>query len=321
MDSFGSKIRVSIFGESHGQAVGVLMDGVPAGISLSMEDFESDIERRSPKGAYMTSRKESDRPVFLSGLLDGYTTGAPLCVVFKNENVLSSDYSFLPAVPRPGHADYPAIKKFGGNADLRGGGRFSGRLTLPVVAAGVVAKKILPSEIKICSEVVRLGGSDNRLLWEALLKDASAQGDSLGAVVECRVEGLGPGVGEPFWDSLESMISHAAFSIPGVRGIEFGDGFRASDMRGSQHNDPIGPEGPLTNHAGGVNGGMSNGNPLIFRVAFKPTSSISKTQNTYDFAAGETVELNVPGRHDVCFALRTPVIVEAISAIVLANLL
>ena len=321
MDSFGRKIRVSIFGESHGQAVGVLMDGVPAGVSLSMKDFESDIERRSPKGAYMTSRKESDRPVFLSGLLDGHTTGAPLCVVFKNENVLSSDYSFLPAVPRPGHADYPAIKKFGGDADLRGGGRFSGRLTLPVVAAGVVAKKMLPDSVDIHARVVRLGGSDCEKDWPELLQSAKKDGDSLGAVVECRVEGLAPGVGEPFWDSLESTISHAVFSIPGVRGIEFGDGFRASDMRGSQHNDPIGPEGPLTNHAGGVNGGMSNGNPLMFRVAFKPTSSISKTQNTCDFAAGKTVEFNVPGRHDVCFALRTPVIVEAMTAIALANLL
>lgn len=321
MDSFGRKFRVSIFGESHGEALGVLMDGVPAGISLCMEDFEKDIERRAPKGAYMTSRKESDRPVFLSGLLDGHTTGAPLCIVFKNENTQSSDYSFLPSVPRPGHADYPAIKKFGREADLRGGGQFSGRLTLPVVAAGVVAKKILPSGINIASDVVRLGGSDDRSLWEALLKNASAQGDSLGAVVECRVEGLGPGVGEPFWDSLESMISHAVFSIPGVRGIEFGDGFTASDMYGSQHNDPLGPDGPLTNHAGGVNGGMSNGSPLVFRVAFKPTSSISRTQNTYDFAAGQMVEFNLRGRHDVCFALRTPVIVESVTAIVLANLL
>ncbi len=321
MDSFGRKFRVSIFGESHGEAVGVLMDDVPAGISLCPEDFEKDIERRAPKGAYMTSRKESDMPVFLSGILNGHTTGAPLCIVFKNENTQSSDYSFLPSVPRPGHADYPAIKKFGGETDLRGGGQFSGRLTLPVVASGVVAKKILPSRINIAADVVRLGGSDDRSLWEALLKDASAQGDSLGAVVECCVEGLGPGVGEPFWDSLESMISHAVFSIPGVRGIEFGDGFKASDMLGSQHNDPLGPDGPLTNHAGGVNGGMSNGSPLIFRVAFKPTSSISRTQNTYDFAAEKQTKLSIKGRHDVCFALRTPVIVEAVTAIVLANLL
>ncbi len=321
MDSFGRKFKVSIFGESHGQAVGVLMDGVPVGMSLCEADFEEDVKRRAPKGAYMTSRRESDKPVFQSGILDGHTTGAPLCIIFRNENANSSDYSFLPAVPRPGHADYPAIKKFGADVDLRGGGRFSGRLTLPVVAAGVVAKKMLPPQIKIGAEVIRLGGSEDKSLWDTLLNDAASQGDSLGAVVECRAEGLRAGMGEPFWDSLESLISHAVFSIPGVRGIEFGDGFKASDMCGSRHNDLIGADGPLTDHAGGVNGGMSNGSPLVFRVAFKPTSSISKTQNTYDFAAGKTVELSLHGRHDVCFALRTPVIVEAVTAIVLADLL
>ncbi len=321
MDSFGSKFSVSIFGESHGSAVGALLDGVSAGLPLSVEDFAEDISRRAPQGPFATHRRENDRLHILSGVYEGHTTGSPLCMVFENTDVRSSDYSFLPSVPRPGHADYAAFLKFGGNADLRGGGQFSGRLTLPVVAAGVVAKKMLPDSVDIHAKVVRLGGSDCEKDWMELLQSARKDGDSLGAVVECRVHGLRPGMGEPFWDSLESLISHAIFSIPGVRGIEFGDGFRASDMRGSQHNDPIGADGPLTNHAGGVNGGMCNGNPLIFRVAFKPTSSISITQNTYDFAAGKIVELNVPGRHDVCFALRTPVIVEAMTSIVLCNLL
>ena len=321
MDSFGSKFSVSIFGESHGSAVGALLDGVSAGLPLSVEDFAEALSRRAPQGPFATQRREPDRPHILSGVYEGHTTGASLCIVFENTDVRSSDYSFLPSVPRPGHADYAAFLKFGGNADLRGGGQFSGRLTLPVVAAGVVAKKMLPDSVDMHAKVVRLGGSDCEKDWPELLQSAKKDGDSLGAVVECCVQGLRPGMGEPFWDSIESLISHAIFSIPGVRGIEFGDGFRASDMRGSQHNDPIGADGPLTNHAGGVNGGMSNGNPLMFRVAFKPTSSISKAQRTYDFASGEEVEFRVPGRHDVCFALRTPVIVEAMTSIVFCNLL
>ncbi len=321
MNTFGRKLRVSVFGESHGEMVGVLLDGVPAGIPLDEAVFAADLERRAPHGPFTTARHETDNPIFLSGVNEGRTTGAPLCIAFRNGNANSSDYSFLPSVPRPGHADFAALRKFGGNADLRGGGQFSGRMTVAIVAAGVVAKKMLEGAVKISSQVVRLGGSADSSKWEDLLKAASAEGDSLGAVVECRVDGLRVGMGEPFWDSVESLISHAVFSIPGVRGIEFGDGFAASDMRGSEHNDPIGPEGPLTNHAGGVNGGMSNGAPLVFRVAFKPTSSISKQQKTYDFAAGRQTELSIKGRHDTCFALRTPVIVEAMAAIVLYDLL
>ena len=297
------------------------MDGVPAGVSLDEADFAADLERRAPHGPYTTARRESDTPIFQSGICEGRTTGAPLCIAFRNGNANSSDYGFLPSVPRPGHADYAALQKFGANVDLRGGGQFSGRMTVAIVAAGVVAKKLLPPEFKISAEVKRLGGSEDPSKWEELLKAAASDGDSLGAVVECRVDGLRAGLGEPFWDSVESLVSHAVFSIPGVRGIEFGDGFAASDMRGSGHSDPIGSEGPLTNHSGGVNGGISNGAPLVFRVAFKPTSSISKTQKTYDFAAGKQTELSISGRHDICFALRTPVIVEAMAAIVLCDLL
>ena len=325
MNSFGTSFRVSIFGESHGPQIGAVLDGVPAGIPLSAEDFAEDIARRASGAPGTTPRREPDEPVILSGVLDGHTTGAPLCITFANTNTHSSDYSLFAAMPRPGHADYVAAARWNGAADPRGGGHFSGRLTLPVVAAGVVARKILAEKVPgaLCfnARLIEIGGCGNRLKWPEMLKAAGEEGDSLGGVVECVVDGIPVGLGEPFWDSVESLVAHAVFSIPGVRGIEFGDGFRAAGMKGSEHNDPFGPEGPVKNGAGGVNGGITNGAPLHFRVAFKPTSSIRKAQRTWDFDKGEQGTLQVPGRHDVCFALRTPVIVEAVAAIVLADLL
>ena len=319
MNTLGRIFRVSVFGESHGPQVGVLLDGVPEGIALTEKDFEEDIARRAPGAAGTTARREADRPQIISGVYDGHTTGAPLCIVFQNEDVRSQDYADFDAVPRPGHADYVAAVKWDWANDPRGGGHFSGRLTLPVVAAGVVAKKILEG-MKFSAALVELGGSADSSQWEPLIAAAAADGDSLGAVVECTVEDVPIGLGEPFWDSVESLLSHAIFSIPGVRGIEFGDGFRASAMRGSEHNDPFGPEGPVKNGSGGANGGITNGAPLKFRVAFKPTSSISKPQKTWNFATESMTTLSVKGRHDVCFARRTPVIVEAMAAIVLADL-
>lgn len=321
MDTFGKQFRVSVFGESHGVAVGALVDGVPAGLPLSESDFEKDISRRAARGGFTSERKEADIPHILSGVFEGHTTGAPLCVVFRNSDVHSSGYDFLPSTPRPGHADYPAHIKFDGFEDYRGGGHFSGRLTLPIVAAGVVAKKVIGSAVDIRAEVCELAGSRERENWQRLLEAARAEGDSLGAVVSCQVDGLPIGLGEPFWDGMESLLSHAVFSIPGVRGIEFGDGFEAARMRGSQHNDPIGPEGPVKNGSGGINGGLTNGASLCFRVAFKPTSSISKPQTTFNFIKECEQSLSVGGRHDVCFALRAPVVVEAMCAIVLADLL
>lgn len=321
MDTFGKQFRVSVFGESHGVAVGALIDGVPAGLPLSESDFEKDISRRAARGGFTSERKEVDTPHILSGVFDGHTTGAPLSVVFRNSDVHSSDYYILPSTPRPGHADYPAHIKFDGFEDYRGGGHFSGRLTLPIVAAGVVAKKVIGSAVDIRAEVCELAGSRERENWQRLLEAARAEGDSLGAVVSCHVDGLPIGLGEPFWDGMESLLSHAVFSIPGVRGIEFGDGFEAARMRGSQHNDPIGPEGPVKNGSGGINGGLTNGASLCFRVAFKPTSSISKPQTTFNFEKECEQSLSVGGRHDVCFALRAPVVVEAMCAIVLADLL
>ena len=346
MNTFGRKFRVTVFGESHGEAVGVVLDGVPAGLELCEADFEKDILRRKSGAKGTTPRLESDQPQILSGVFEGHTTGAPLAIIFRNEDVKSQDYAQFAAMPRPGHADLTAALRWDDCNDPRGGGHFSGRMTLPVVAAGVVAKKILADATILdetpCSEInaelVELGGIPLPLLdaqslhdgsdavadmpdeWKEELERAAAEGDSLGAVVECTVPAIDPGYGEPFWDSVESQIAHAVFAIPGVRGVEFGDGFEAAAMMGSQHNDPIGPDArPVKNGAGGVNGGLTNGAPIVFRVAFKPTSSISRAQQTFNFETGETDTLEIKGRHDVCYALRCPVVVEAMTAIALAD--
>lgn len=336
MNTIGRKFRVSIFGESHGELIGVVLDGVPAGLELSEKDFEKDILRRKSGDKGTTPRIEADQPSIVSGVFEGHTTGAPLTVVFRNTNTHSDDYSLFAAMPRPGHADLTAAIKWDDCQDPRGGGHFSGRLTLPIVAAGVVAKKILKDVTILdetpCKEVnariIELGGIPHSgqeeeipSEWKQVIDQAVKEGDSLGAVVECEVPDIDPGYGEPFWDSVEALIAHAVFSIPGVRGIEFGDGFKAAAMKGSEHNDPIGADGrPEKNGAGGVNGGITNGAPICFRVAFKPTSSIRKAQQTFNFQTGEMDSLEVPGRHDACFALRAPVVVEAMTAIVLADL-
>ena len=341
MNTIGRKFRVSIFGESHGELIGVVLDGVTEGLELSEQDFMEDILRRKSGAKGTTPRIEADQPMIVSGVFEGHTTGAPLTIVFKNTNTHSSDYSLFAAMPRPGHADLTAALKWEDCQDPRGGGHFSGRLTLPIVAAGVVAKKMLADLTMLdetpCNEVsariIELGGialegnqdggSDQTVQasWQEAIDQAVKEGDSLGAVVECTVPDMDPGYGEPFWDSVESQIAHAIFAIPGVRAIEFGDGFEAARMKGSEHNDPIGEDGrPLKNGAGGVNGGITNGAPIVFRVAFKPTASIRKAQTTYNFATGQMDTLEVPGRHDVCFALRAPVVVEAMTAIVLADL-
>lgn len=319
MNTTGRIFRVSIFGESHGPAIGVTIDGVPEGIDLSVNDFSEDIARRAPGATGTTARTESDTPEIISGVHDGHTTGAPLTILFHNGDTRPGDYAEFDEMPRPGHADYVAAVKWDWANDPRGGGHFSGRLTLPVVAAGVVAKKALEG-ISFDAKLIEMGGCGNRLKWPEMLDAAAAEGDSLGGIVECVISGVPIGLGEPFFDSVESLISHAVFSIPGVRGIEFGDGFKAAAMKGSEHNDPFGPEGPVKNGAGGANGGITNGAPLVFRVAFKPTSSISKPQRTYNFKTERMDTLCIKGRHDVCFAQRTPVIVEAMAAIVLADL-
>ena len=342
MNTIGRKFRVSIFGESHGELIGVVLDGVPAGLEICEQDFEKDILRRKSGAKGTTPRIEADKPMIVSGVFEGHTTGAPLTITFRNTNTHSSDYELFAAMPRPGHADLTAALKWDDCQDPRGGGHFSGRLTLPIVAAGVVAKKILSdatlldetSVKEVNARIVELGGvpaedrqtADTSLSavpqrWQEAVDQAIKDGDSLGAVIECEVPDIDPGYGEPFWDSVESLIAHAVFAIPGVRGIEFGDGFQAARMKGSEHNDPIGEDGrPLKNGAGGVNGGITNGAPVTFRVAFKPTSSIRKAQKTFNFQTGEMDTLETPGRHDVCFALRAPVVVEAMTAMTLADL-
>lgn len=323
MNRFGTLFRVHIFGESHGESVGVNIDGVPAGLPLTINDFEADIERRKggiAKGT--TPRKEADIPVFKSGVFNDKTTGAPVTILFENTNTRSSDYEKLRAIPRPGHADFVASQKFGGFEDYRGGGHFSGRLTVCLVAAGVVAKKYLHTAfpVSVKAGIIEIGGETDQ---EAGLQKAINAKDSVGGVVECLVTGLPAGLGEPFFDSVESLISHMVFAIPAVRGIEFGTGFRAARMFGSEHNDAIENASgkTATNHAGGVVGGITNGNDLVFRIAIKPTSSTPKEQETFNRDSGKMEPFSVKGRHDLCIALRVPVILEAATAIVLADLM
>lgn len=319
MDTFGNILKVRIFGASHSEWMGVTISGIPAGMALTEQDFAGDIARRAPGRKGTTSRIEQDVPVISGGISDGLTTGEDLTISFRNGNTRSADYEQFCDIPRPGHADRTAAVKYASLNDPRGGGQFSGRMTLPLVAAGVIAKKMLPG-LSFNAELVEVGGCSDKDRWDSLIEDTAADGDSLGGIVRCTVTGIPIGLGEPFFDSVESLISHAIFSIPGVRGIEFGDGFKASAMRGSQHNDPWTPDGPARNGAGGINGGITNGAPIVFRVAFKPTSSISKPQETLNFRTGEMETLRIGGRHDTCFALRTPVIVEAMAALVLADL-
>lgn len=320
MNTFGHNFRISLFGESHGAAVGVVIDGVPAGIPLSEGDFAEDLSRRKGGKLGTTSRVEPDEPELLSGVYNGHTTGAPLAILFRNHCQHSEDYTVLAHTPRPGHADWVATEKFGGWNDLRGGGHFSGRLTVALVAAGVVAKKILTG-VSICAQVCEIGGEKEPSEWQALLTQAASEGDSLGGIVECRAEGVSVGLGEPFFDSLESQMSHLLFSIPAVRGVEFGDGFGAARKRGSEHNDAIvAADGTTaTNGAGGINGGIANGNPIVLRVAVKPTSSIGREQQTLNTLSGCVEPLTIGGRHDACIALRAAVVVEAAVAVALAD--
>jgi len=320
MNHFGTLFTVTIFGESHGESVGVVIDGCPSGLPLSVEDFIEDTERRKGgKQKGTTPRQEEDLPLFKSGIFNGKTTGAPLTLLFENKNTRSADYEKQRAVPRPGHADFVAHRKYGGNEDYRGGGHFSGRLTLCLVAAGVVAKKVI-APLKVEAAITEIGGEKD---IESGLQKAIAEKDSVGGIVECRASGLPVGLGEPFFDSVESLLAHAVFSIPAVKGIEFGSGFAAAKMFGLEHNDAIeNMEGRTrTNHAGGIVGGISNGNELVFRIAIKPTSSTPRDQNTLNWETGELETFSVKGRHDLCIALRVPPVLEGVTAMVLADLL
>jgi len=318
LNSFGKIFRVSIFGESHGECVGITIDGCPAGLALTEDDLLPDLERRKGgKQKGTTPRQEADYPIFKSGIFNGKTTGFPITILFENNNTRSEDYQKQRSIPRPGHADFTAHEKFGGNEDYRGGGHFSARLTTGLVAAGAIAKKLM-QHVSIHAGVIEIGGEKD---LEKGLQNAIDAKDSVGGLVECKVNGLPVGLGEPYFDSVESALAHIIFAIPAVRGIEFGTGFAAAKMFGSEHNDAIEDmQGKTTtNHAGGVVGGISNGNELVFRLAIKPTSSTPKEQKSLNWDTEQVESFSIKGRHDLCVALRAPVIVEAATAVVLAD--
>ena len=321
-NSFGKIFRLTIFGASHAESVGVIIEGAPKGIALSGDMFHTDLNRRRPALSGETARKEEDMPIIEGLSLDGKTTGEAITITFKNSDKRSGDYSHLRVHPRPSHADLVQLRKYGNDVDIAGGGMASGRMTVALVAAGVVAKEIL-NEVKFTSHLAAVNGITDNSKFNDIITTAAREGDSVGGIVECRVSGIKPTLGEPFFDSAESVISHLLFSIPGVKGVEFGDGFAGSTKRGSERNDVIADATgrTLTNNEGGINGGITNGNDIVLRVAIKPTPSIAKAQRTYNFESDATTPLIIGGRHDACIARRAVVVVEAMVAVALADLL
>ena len=320
-NSFGSKFKLSIWGASHAPEIGVRIEGVPQGISLSEGDFEVDLSRRRASAKGTTARHEADIPILRSGIANGTTTGEPIEIVFKNGDTRSSDYSQFESHNRPSHVDFTARAKYGGEVDLRGSGQFSGRMTALLVAAGVIAKKILQN-IEYQTSIVEIGGSRNEAEFADIIAAAMADGDSVGGVIECRAKGIEVGLGDPFFDSAESIIAHLLFSVPAVKGVEFGSGFEGVKLRGSERNDCFvdGEGHTATNNEGGINGGITNGNDLVVRAAIKPTASISKEQMTYNKELCKVAPIRIKGRHDACIALRAAVVVESVVAIALAEL-
>ena len=343
--TYGERLKLSIFGQSHGPAIGMTLDGIPAGLPVDFEALQAFLDRRAPgQNDYSTPRKEADRPEFLSGILDGFTCGAPIAAVIHNTNTRSGDYNGLKDCPRPGHADFTAQIKYGGYQDAAGGGHFSGRLTAPLCIAGGLCKQWLEKEgIQVGAHLVCVGGvtddpfdpinpqldlvrTDFPVISEAagarmreIIAQAKADGDSVGGIVECAVTGLPAGLGDPMFSGMESRIAQIVYGIPAVKAVEFGAGYAAGYMRGSEHNDAYTVENgkikPLTNRAGGILGGITTGMPLCLQVAIKPTPSISKKQQSASFSKLETVDLEVKGRHDPCIAPRAVAVVEAAVAI------
>ncbi|MGL4365393.1 MAG: chorismate synthase [Cetobacterium sp.] len=324
MNSFGSLFRVHIYGESHGSGIGVLIDGVPSGIKLTLEDFTKDLSKRKSGKIGTTPRKEDDIPNIISGVFNDFTTGAPINIFFENKNTDSKVYTDFKSHPRPGHADFSATKKYSGFNDIRGGGHFSGRLTLALVAAGVIAKKIL-NDFIFSSEIESIGilnklEFDKKL--ENYLLETTNSGDSLGGIISLTIKNVPIGLGEPFFDSVESVLSSIIFSIPGIKGVEFGAGFKGTEFLGSKFNDCFIDKSGKTssNNNGGINGGITNGNDIFLKVAVKPTSSIFKSQETFNFKDNNIQSLKINGRHDVAFLLRVPIVLENAVAIALADL-
>lgn len=351
--TYGQCLKLSIFGQSHGEGIGVTLDGFPAGMAIDMERLLAEMARRAPgQSALTTARKEADAPEFLSGVLNGRTTGQPICAVIRNTNQRSRDYGDGVDLVRPGHADYTGHVRYFGFEDWRGGGSFSGRLTAPIVLAGALCSQWLEGQgVRIACHVQQLGGVRDASFMDA---DAAADysymkqmhlptltagldrqmeeaamaarndGDSIGGVLECMITGLPAGLGAPFFDSVESVVSHLLFSVPAVKGVEFGEGFGFASMRGSQANDPFRMAGEkvvtVTNHSGGVNGGITNGMPVIFRCVIRPTPSIGLEQQTVSLKSGENAVLAVKGRHDPCILPRAVPVIEAMAAIAVMDL-
>lgn len=320
-NSFGKIFRLTIFGASHAESVGIIIEGAPKGIALNTELFSADLNRRRPSLAGETARKEEDIPTIEGLDAEKRTTGEAITITFKNRDNRPSDYSHLRIHPRPSHADLVQLRKYGDEADIAGGGMASGRMTVALVAAGVVAKEILKG-VEFTTRLTAINGISDESQFNDIITTAAREGDSVGGVVECRVKGIRPSLGEPFFDSAESVISHLLFSIPGVKGVEFGDGFAATQKRGSERNDAIIDANgtTLTNNEGGINGGITNGNDIVLRVAIKPTPSIAKPQDTFNFESNTTTPLTIGGRHDACIARRAVVVVEAMVAVALADL-
>ena len=318
-NTFGQSVTLTLFGESHGPAVGAVLDGLAPGLPVDEEFLRRQLARRRPATAMDTPRREPDNYQILSGVWQGRTTGTPLTIVIPNENTRSGDYTY--GLARPSHADYAAYCKYHGFEDWRGGGHFSARLTVALVAAGVVAKKMLPASIRFATRLTEIGGCTDPERFNEVLHAAAADRDSVGGIVECRVQGVPLGLGQPFFDSAESMIAHLLFAVPAVKGVEFGSGFAGARLRGSENNDSFTDcDGTTaTNNAGGINGGITNGNEIVVRAALKPTPSIGREQITYNLATNRVEPLEIHGRHDVCVALRGAVVVEAAVAIALAN--
>lgn len=318
MNSFGQKIRFQVFGESHSHSIGGILDGIPAGVKVDYQHIQSNLERRKSNSFATTSRKEPDEVQFFSGIKDGITTGTPIGFALANKTQKPEDYNFE-KTPRPGHSDFTQLMKYGEYADISGGGHSSGRLTAALIVAGSLAQMAIP-QVKFSSKIEEIGGKKD---WEELLKKTAEDGDSLGGIVSCTISGIPAGVGEPFFWSVESALSQIMFSIPGVKAIEFGVGFNSAAMYGSEFNDQIIDKSgkTATNNTAGISGGITNGNDIFFRLAFRPTSSIKKQQKTINLETGESQDLQVEGRHDVCYALRTPVIVECASALAILDLM
>ena len=351
---FGKLIKISVFGQSHGRAIGVVIDGLPAGEAVDLTELQAFLDRRKPgKSPLSTARKEADAPTFLSGLENGQTCGAPLCAIMENSDQHSGDYAGLTDTPRPGHADYTAAVKWGGHADMRGGGHFSGRLTAPLCIAGGIAKQILARRGVFVGAHLSSVGTEDDLPFplhptadlfsqvaarpfpvlddnagarmQALILEARKALDSVGGVVECAAIGLPAGLGDPMFDGVENRLAAALFGIPAVKGVEFGAGFAAARLHGSENNDSFAFEDGAvvteTNRAGGILGGITTGMPLVLRAAFKPTPSIARPQQTVCLSAGEETTLEIRGRHDPCIAHRAVPVVEAVTAAVLLDLL